>query len=74
MSKIIDDSGNRTPEFIAEVESILNIKRLNSFLLGLSLSDMSIACMEIVGEINLSLCEAYLMKRFSGTFGKKQDK
>lgn len=59
MSKILDDSGNRTPEFIAEVESILNIKRLNSFLLGLSFVDISLACMELISMINLAFCEAW---------------
>ena len=73
MSKIIDDNGHLTPEFAVEVKKILDVKLLNSFLLGLSIPDISIACMEIVGMINLSLCEAFLMKRFSGTFGKKQD-
>lgn len=64
MSQLIDENGRMRNSLYENLDTIIDIPRLKAYLAEMSIEDVYVVCMELIGLIDITLSETILKKRY----------
>ena len=64
MSQLIDENGRMRNSLYENLDTIIDIPRLKAYLAEMSIEDVYVVCMELIGLIDTTLSETILKKRY----------